>query len=152
MSQGMLSQSEPIPTPRSVSVLPRLCHLSPWGAPSNGLPDPVLQQDPAPDLPSPRTMRFELFRRRPGKCQVLSSWGKDGSVHPHCCQNHSQWQELVSAAMSVGTAPENPGFATLPHQSHKEQYFPQSCNCPSTCLPYLVGWLIDFLACHGYLG
>ena len=122
------------------SWLPWLCHLSPCGAPFKGFPAPAstgtLHQACLPPI------QCVLNRQRPGKCQGLSSWSMDGSVCPHLYQNRFQWQELVSAAMSVWTAPADLVFPPSHSSPTKSNFFPQSCNCPSS-FPYLVCWFLS---------
>lgn len=99
-----------------------LCCPSPWGAPFKGLPGPT----------SARTLHQTCLP--PVQC-VLNSSGKglgsaksghDGSVCPHPCQNHSQWQGPVSAAMSVGTAQADHIFPPSPPSPTKNKFLPKA--------------------------
>lgn len=153
----MLPHPEPTPTPRAVPVLlagsswlPWLCHPSPWGAPFKGLPGP----------PSTRTLHHTCLLHV--QC-VLNSSDTGLEVpsvvkpeHGWLCMSPSLSESLSMARAGVschdcGDSPSRPRFPIFPPQSHKEQFFSQSCNCPSRSLPYLVGWLLGFLASHGYL-
>lgn len=85
---------------------------------------------PPADLPFPiQCILNSSGRRRPEKCQVLSSQGTDGSVCPHPFQNGSQWQKLTSAAMSVDPAPSVILSPPSPRSQQRTFFFSHSCNC-----------------------
>lgn len=160
MSQGVLPCPEPTPIPRAAPVL--LAQQEAHGYLSSVV---LLPGEPHSKvfqvLPPPGPYTRPAFP--PVQCVLNSSDKGLGSAK--CCQarawmalyvpisakNCSQWQELVSAATSVGTAPADPIFPPSHLSPTKNNFFPQSCNCPSMSLPYLVGWLLGFLASYGYL-